>query len=139
MNLHHLITSLRRLNELQCKPHAPWVSMLSDGERSLAIEQARRGVPTSILGHHDRMVQRGKRSLAIVQNGVCGACHLKLPIGRRKRMADGHVLDVCDHCGVFLEWTESPASSTTAVQSPSGEKPKRKSSRKKAQRENAEQ
>lgn len=102
--LTHLLRGLRRLNELQARPLAPWAASLTERERDLAVEQARLGLPTYLLGHHDRLVARGKRSLAVVRNGVCGACHIRLPLGHQHPAARGGDLDVCDNCGVFLEW-----------------------------------
>lgn len=103
-DLQRCLRGLRRLNELQCKPRALWVTFLTEREREIAIEQAREGLPTYLLGHHDRLVARGKRSLATVRNGVCGGCHIRLPIGHQHPSARGEDLDVCDNCGVFLEW-----------------------------------
>lgn len=101
---HHCLRGLRRLNELEGPKPAPWVEYLTEGERRLAIAEARRGLPTYLLGHHDRLVARGKRSLAVVRRGVCGACHIRLPLGHQHPAARGGDLDVCDNCGVFLEW-----------------------------------
>lgn len=126
-NLQRITKALRRLNELQAKPLAAWTSGLTSAERELAIEHARVGLPTSVLGHHDRLVVRGKRSLAWVHNGVCGSCHIRLPIGHRNPSARGGDLDVCENCGVFLEWPVEdsqsgnlPQSSTSAVKKSKG-------------------
>jgi len=59
-----------------------------------------------LLGHHDRMIARGRPSLTLVRNGVRGACHLHLPRGHHRAMSGlQRDLDLCDHCGVFLEWS----------------------------------
>lgn len=103
MNLvESIISSLHRLNELQVEPKAAWAGHLSPGERAHEIERLRALLPATVLGHHDRMVARGKRSLAMVSGGVCGACRLQLPVGHR--IGRSNDLDVCDNCGVFLEW-----------------------------------
>jgi len=92
------------LNDLEAKPTPACVKDLSSGEKNLAIAHFREILPTSLLGHHDSRIARGKRSLAAVKNGVCGGCHLALPSGHRTRKASGDLLDVCDNCGIFLEW-----------------------------------
>lgn len=109
-DIRRIIEALRRLNDLEAEPIAGWAGALTEREREIAIERAREGLPTSLLGHHDRLIARGKRSLAIVRNGVCGACHLNLPLGHRHPSRRGDDLDVCDNCGVFLEW--APVSAT---------------------------
>lgn len=103
-NLKKIAATLRGLNDLEAKPEAGWVKVLSPGEKRIAIERFREFLPTSLLKHHDDRIARGKRSLAWVKNGICGACHLELPSGHRVRKAAGNDLDVCDNCGVFLEW-----------------------------------
>ncbi len=109
-NIQRILDALRQLNDLEVPPLAPWAAALSPGERNLCAAQAREGIPTAILGHHDRMAARGKRSLAKVQNGVCGACHLRLPTGHRSHQTEFEEMDVCDNCGVFLEWGNSQSS-----------------------------
>lgn len=103
-NLKKIAATLRGLNDLELKPEAGWVKTLSPGEKSKAIEHFREMLPTALLNHHDNRIARGKRSLALVRNGVCGGCHLALPSGHRARKTTGSDLDVCDNCGVFLEW-----------------------------------
>jgi len=56
-----------------------------------AINSVRAKVPEPILGHCDRQKSRGKLGIAPVRGGVCGACHLKMPLGhvaelRHKRL-----------------------------------------------------
>jgi len=102
-NLATLLNTLHKLNDLQCAPRQEWTEAFSPGEREVLITSLRATLPTSLLGHHDRLVSRGKRSLAPVLNGVCGACQIHLLRGhvRPKLEPDW---DLCDHCGVFLEW-----------------------------------
>jgi len=103
-NLKKIANALRGLNALEAKPEASWVKELSPGEKKLAAERFREILPTALLKHHDSRIAVGKRSLAVVHNGVCGACHLRLPSGHRSRKAAASDLDVCDNCGAFLEW-----------------------------------
>lgn len=101
----HSIRALIRLNQLEGPDQEAWALQLTKAEFQRAREQARKGVPTYVLGHHDRLIARNKRSVAVVRHGVCSACHMKLPSGHRRR-SRAKDLDVCDHCGVFLVWEE---------------------------------
>lgn len=88
--------------------------------KSLAQEvaTARTLIPTAILGHHDRMRARGKKSVAAVRNSICGGCHLKLPISHSISLNPENDIEVCDNCGVFLyvePVVETPAVSPLAV------------------------
>ena len=97
-----IVRALGRLNDLQAKRACGWVLGLTESERELAIEQARTGIPHSILVHHDELVGRGVRSLAEVKRGACGACGKRLPACHGDAGEPWGGLDVCDRCGVFL-------------------------------------
>ena len=68
-----------------------------------AINSVRAKVPEPILGHFDRQKSRGKLGIAPVRGGVCGACHLKMPLGHvaelRHKQDD---LALCDNCGIYI-------------------------------------
>lgn len=113
-DLTQLLRTLQKLNDLQSPPLAEWVDVFSPRERKVLIKSLRATLPTSLLGHHDRAISRGRRSLAEVRKGICGVCHLRLPKGhfRAKLVSE---LDLCDHCGAFLEW---PTASRTPQAAP---------------------
>lgn len=98
-----IIERLRELIALECKAEALSEHGMDVG-KALAQETAaiRALIPTAILGHHDRMRSRGKKSVAAVRNGVCGACHLSLPISHAISLNPEQDIEVCDNCGVFL-------------------------------------
>jgi predicted nucleic acid-binding Zn-ribbon protein len=68
-----------------------------------AISSVRAKLPEPILGHFDRQKSKGKLGIAAVRGGVCGACHLKMPLGHvaelRHRQDD---LALCDNCGTYI-------------------------------------
>jgi predicted nucleic acid-binding Zn-ribbon protein len=68
-----------------------------------AIKSVRAKLPEPILGHFDRQKSRGKLGIAPVRGGVCGACHLKMPVGHvaelRHKQDD---LALCDNCGTYI-------------------------------------
>lgn len=101
----HILEALRALNRVQVRPPASFIK-LSKKEQARQIESLRAQLPTAILGHHDRRIATGQKSLAVVRKGICGGCHLKLPRGHRSTVAANADLDVCDNCGIFLDWSE---------------------------------
>lgn len=119
-----LLHQLHRLNDLENSPPAPWAQALTPHERLCAIQAARRSIPGFLLAHHDSLLGQGRRSLVAVENGFCGACHLKIAHVHSPAHAAQSGLDVCDHCGAFLEWL--PASSPIAVAFSSVEAPLRR-------------
>ena len=101
----HILDALRELNRVQIRPPATF-RKLSQRAQTRQIEALRQDLPTAILGHHDRRIQTGQKSLVAVRRGICGACHLKLPRGHKTSASTEMDLDVCDNCGVFLDWSE---------------------------------
>jgi len=67
------------------------------------INSVRAKLPQPILAHFDRQKSRGKLGIAPVRGGVCGACHLKMPLGH---VAELHHkqddLALCDNCGTYI-------------------------------------
>lgn len=98
-----VIDRLRELIALECKAAALADHDMGVGKAlSQEMATARAAIPTAILGHHDRMRARGKKSVAAVRNGICGGCHLKLPISHSISLNPENDIEVCDNCGVFL-------------------------------------
>ena len=68
-----------------------------------AIKSVRAKLPGPILAHFDRQKSRGRLGIAAVREGVCGACHLKMPLGHvaelRHRQDD---LSLCENCGTYI-------------------------------------
>jgi predicted nucleic acid-binding Zn-ribbon protein len=68
-----------------------------------AISSLRAKLPEPILGHFDRQKSRGKLGIAPVCGGVCGACHLKIPLGHVAELRHKKdELALCDNCGTFI-------------------------------------
>jgi predicted nucleic acid-binding Zn-ribbon protein len=68
-----------------------------------AINSVRAKVPEPILGHFDRQKSRGKLGIAPVRRGVCGACHLKIPLGHVAELRHNQEdLALCDNCGTYI-------------------------------------
>jgi predicted nucleic acid-binding Zn-ribbon protein len=102
-------------------------SALTELEKRHEIARLRSIIPASILGHHDRMLQRGKRSIVPAVNGICSACHLRLPSGHAARLQGSQDLEVCDNCGAFIYFEPACSASGTCVPAePKPAKAKRK-------------
>lgn len=98
------IQIITALNELQtiaraAKPVARGASAAPLTPRQVELRAV---VPTSILGHFDRMVAQRRPGIAPVRNGVCGGCHLRIPRAHIAGIRGSHELDVCDQCGTFI-------------------------------------
>lgn len=64
--------------------------------------ELRREVPSSLLGHFQRRIARGRRAVAVVRNGVCGECHMRLPTGTAASLVSAADVVLCETCGCYL-------------------------------------
>lgn len=74
----------------------------SPADRRTEIERLRNLAPAPVLAHFDRLVSRGKHSVALVRHGVCGECHLRIPSGTLASLVAPRDLHLCDSCGCYL-------------------------------------
>jgi hypothetical protein len=89
-----IIGDLLALQELQ------WRKGKGASERE--IETLRKAVPQPILDHYDRLAVRGKKGVAILRNGVCTECHMRVPLGTLVTLARGQDVQLCGNCGRYL-------------------------------------
>jgi len=104
----HITDSLKRLCDLETG-RGPLALALSDSEKRFETARLRSIIPASLLGHHDRMLQRGKRSIAPVLDGLCSACDQPLPTAQLARLRSRQDLEVCDKCGTFIYFARTAA------------------------------
>ena len=64
--------------------------------------ELRSEVPSSRLGHFQRQISRGRRAVAVVRNGVCGECHMRLPTGAAASLVSADDLVLCETCSCYL-------------------------------------
>jgi predicted nucleic acid-binding Zn-ribbon protein len=89
------------------------------------IDALRKSVPEPILAHYDRLAARGKKGVAIVRNGVCTGCHMRLATGAMGTLMRREDIQLCGTCGRYLYLPEEAA--VVAVEEPAPKKaPKRK-------------
>ena len=62
----------------------------------------RSNIPQPILGHYDRLRDRGKKGVAVVRNQVCSGCHMHVPIGQITVLMRGEDIQLCETCGRYL-------------------------------------
>lgn len=71
-------------------------------EKSGRIARLRKKIPAPILAHYDRLRHRGKKGVALVRNGVCTGCHMRMSIGTLATLMHGEDIQLCDTCGRYL-------------------------------------
>jgi predicted nucleic acid-binding Zn-ribbon protein len=59
-------------------------------------------VPSSLLGHFQRQIARGRHAVAVVRNGVCGECHMRLPTSTAASLVSASDLVLCETCSCYL-------------------------------------
>ena len=102
-NIETVIEGLLELVRLDVQLRKTGKETAERGRVEDAINSVRVKLPAPILGHFDRQKSRGKLGIAPVRGGVCGACHLKMPLGHvaelRHKQDD---LALCDNCGTYI-------------------------------------
>jgi len=94
---------------------------LQAGAKAEEIDKLRAPVPVVVLAHFDRMIAQGRKGVAEVHHGVCGACHLRLPAAVVVPSAGHEDLELCENCGAYLIFSAPDA----AVEKPAA-KPRRR-------------
>jgi predicted nucleic acid-binding Zn-ribbon protein len=88
-----VLENLKALQELE---------LGAKSKASADIEALRKKIPEPILAHYDRLMDRGKKGLSMVRNGVCAECHLRLAIGVLAHLRRSEDIQLCDSCGRYL-------------------------------------
>ncbi len=96
-----LMVTMLQIQELQLVQEA-------DPETNKELIKLRKLIPPQIIGHFDRMVDRGKKAVAIVRNQSCGGCRMKIPIGMIATLKHNNDIHLCDSCGRYLLLEDEP-------------------------------
>jgi predicted nucleic acid-binding Zn-ribbon protein len=100
------------------------------GAAAAAEIAALRGkIPAPILGHYDRLRERGKKAVAVVKNQVCTACHMRPTLGVLMTLQHGQDIQLCENCGRYLclpEEKSAPPAAAPAAAKPARATRKRK-------------
>jgi predicted nucleic acid-binding Zn-ribbon protein len=78
-------------------------------EQEGRIQNLREKIPSQVLGHYDRLMARGKRGLAAVQNQVCSGCHMRVPLATVMTIMHATDIQLCGNCGRYLYLPEKKA------------------------------
>jgi hypothetical protein len=92
-------------------------------ERRAAMEKIRDRIPSPVLAHYGRLALRGKKGVAIVRNGGCSECHLRIPSGTLAALAYDNDVHLCDNCGRYLYLPEDEPLGLDESKSPTGLSP----------------
>jgi predicted nucleic acid-binding Zn-ribbon protein len=124
MGMRAIVENLYALQQLQTAP--------ASAERDAQIKKLRGKVPAPVLSHFDRLLAIGRKGVALVRDGVCRGCYLKISSGMAASLAKPKDLYLCDNCGAYLlvplDNISPPADSTPPIPVPV---PARKKSRRK--------
>ena len=94
-------------------------------ERNPTLAALRLKVPAPILAHLDRLLNRGKKGIALVRGSVCAECHMRVPIGTMVTLMQGKDIQLCSSCGRYLCLPEEERLQSSPPPAPPA-KPKRK-------------
>ncbi len=98
-------------------------------ESEALLQELRAAVPPQIQGHFDRLLDRGKRGIAVVRHGVCCECHMRAATGILATLSRGEDIQLCGTCGRYLYLPEGEsieAPPLVALAKPAAKKRKRK-------------
>ena len=119
--IHAVMQDLVALQEIEFgpKPNAP-----SNKEAAAAL---RAKIPSTVLGHYDRLVAKGRKGCSgvTVKGKVCLECHVSIPIGTIITIMKAADLQLCGNCGRYLYFVEEKPAEAGAGESPAGAAPKR--------------
>ena len=92
-------------------------------------------IPAAVLERFDRWVGRGKKGVAVVRNGVCCECHLRLPSGPLAALAYTTEIHYCNNCTRILYLPEDEplgltkgGPSAPAAVEPTAKRPRKRAS-----------
>ena len=108
-----IMTSLENLLALQTL-----LNDRSNVDRQKQIATLRNLISAPLLEKFDRLAARKKKAVALVQNGVCGGCHLRIAGGILASLTSSTEPHFCEHCGRFLYLPPNVPSQESAVIGP---------------------
>lgn len=100
-----LMETMFRIQELQLVHE-------EDPDSNSELKKLRKKVPAPILGHFDRLVNKGKKAVAEVRNHICTGCRMKMPIGIIVTLKRNEDIQICGSCGRYLLLVEDPVEPT---------------------------
>lgn len=71
-------------------------------ENAAEIARLRESISAQILAYYDRLVDRGRKGVALVRHGVCTECHMRLASGPNAALLRAEDVIICASCGRYL-------------------------------------
>jgi hypothetical protein len=94
------------------------IELLSPGDASgtnVAADRLRERISPDFLSVYERYRVRGRKAVAVVREGVCGECHLRIPLGTLVDLMHGDEVMRCGNCGRFLYLPEEDTDIVTSA------------------------
>ncbi len=91
-----VVSSLYELQKIELLPNN------NSSESNAAVDRLRNKISPDLLNVYERYRVRGRKAVAVVRNGVCGECHLRIPMGTLVDLMHGDEVMRCGNCGRFL-------------------------------------
>jgi predicted nucleic acid-binding Zn-ribbon protein len=66
------------------------------------VTRLRAKIPKPILDHYDRLGDKGKKGVALLQHQTCAGCHMSVPLGTVLEIKRGQDIRCCENCGRYL-------------------------------------
>ena len=111
-----IVENLYALQQLQLQ------TVPASAEQEAKMKKLRAKVPAPVLSHYDRLMAMGRKGVALVHNGICRGCHLRVPSGMAASLIRPKDLYLCDNCGAYLlvplDEINPPADSTPPMPAP---------------------
>jgi predicted nucleic acid-binding Zn-ribbon protein len=99
------------------------IEILSTTESSPKSDRLREQIPAEMIDAYERSRIRGRKVVALVRNGVCGECHLRIPMGTLVHLMHGE-LQRCGNCGRYLYLPEdAPVTVSVSSSAPRSDEP----------------
>lgn len=95
--MHSIIDTLAALQELTFR-----TGKQPSKDQQTTLSLLREKIPATVLVNFDRHVLRGNKAVAFVRDGVCCACHLRVPVGTVASLVTSPNLLTCESCGTYL-------------------------------------
>ena len=71
-------------------------------ERLAIVQQLNAEVPAPLLAHFLRIASQGRPGVALVRNGVCSGCHIRVPAAVVHALVRADDVHLCEHCSAYL-------------------------------------
>jgi predicted nucleic acid-binding Zn-ribbon protein len=91
-----IVENLLALQKIILQPTKPGV------DQQTKIDELRGKVPAPVLAHFDRMASRGRNGVALVRHGMCGECHIRIPVGTLSSLVTPKDVYLCETCSCYL-------------------------------------